>query len=130
VFANARVAREAGWLPFHMETVRGATDASLRQFRWSPVMRVLLRYDRPPLAPLGEGPVSDLVVGLRRHAGGALLDAAFRARAEAAICPRGLPDGEDRATDVEARAGASSGRAPGEGGVLEEESPPSSADHS
>lgn len=84
VLANTRAARERGWLPEHAALVRESTDSTLKQFRWSPVMRTLLRYDRPPLPPGGSGTAA-IVTAVRRHAGGALLDAAFIAHAGSRI---------------------------------------------
>jgi hypothetical protein len=81
VFVNARVARARGWLPEHATLVRDATDATFQKFRWSPVTRPLMRYERPPLPSAGAG-LAGLVTWLRRHAGGALLDADFLTRAE------------------------------------------------
>lgn len=90
VLENARVARERGWLPEHAHVVRESTDATLKKFRWSPVTRTILRYDRPAL-PEGNKSPGGVVALLRRHAGGALLDHAFDREATARIVERSPP---------------------------------------
>ncbi len=86
VIAFVRRARAEGWLTGREREVRDAMEVAFGRTRWSPVTRVVLRYERPDL---GELPDPDwlgrVCQGLRRQMGGAPMEELFAERARSEI---------------------------------------------
>ncbi len=86
VLVSVRVARKWGWLAGHEAAVRDAIEVAFGRTRWSPITRVLLGYERPALAgPPESEPLAKFAQGLRRFAGGAVMDRVFVERVEAGV---------------------------------------------
>jgi hypothetical protein len=80
-------ALEGGYLPAEAEGVRAAMESCFERIRWSPVSRLLWRYERPDpgFAP-GEWWEVRFVRGLQRHGAAGLLLPEYRGRLEKLSC--------------------------------------------
>ncbi len=86
VLASVRVARERGWLAGDEAVVRDAIELAFSRTRWSPTTRLLLGYERPALpGPVEVEALGRFAQGLRRFAGGAVMDRIFVERVEAGV---------------------------------------------